>query len=97
MYLQYQFTIYSFNSLAFNHTSENNLRQLQNQELFHAPTSKPSDTLTQINGNLSKEDSYHEPHSRPKRCKLLMKYFKTLNYNVSYLYILFCSNENDVS
>ena len=88
MYLLYQFTIHISNSLAFNHTPENYLLQLQNQERFYAPTSQPSDNLTQINSDISKEDSYHKLHSRPKRCKLIMKYFTTLKYQCKkFLYI----------
>ena len=98
MYLLYQFTIHISNSLAFNHTPENNLLQLQNQERFYAPTSQPSGNLTQINSDLSKEDSYHKLHSRPKRCKLIMKYFTTLKYQcISNFYILLYGNENVVS
>ena len=85
VYLQYQFIIFVFNSLAFNHTSENNLLQLQNQELFDASTSQPNDNLTQITDDLSNEDSYHKPHSRPKRCKLIMKHFTILKYNAIWL------------
>ena len=78
VYLRFQFTNYIFNLLAFNHTTENNLLQKQNQKLLYAPSSQPSDNLTQINDDFNNEDSYHEPHSRPKRCKLIMKYFTML-------------------